>query len=86
MLALNGKKYVPLNENDLARYFFIKDELARGRVEICHNGSYDTVCSEMWENSEASVVCQQLGFSQYGKTAYIIATNEVTAHKYVCTV
>ena len=56
-----------LNENTLPSYLFIKDELARGRVEVCQNGSYMTLCSDSWKDKDASVVCQQLGFSQYGE-------------------
>ena len=61
-----------LNENTLSSYLFIKDELARGRVELCQNGSYNTLCSDNWEDREASVVCQQLGFSLYGKGAIVV--------------
>ena len=52
--------------NEYEDYHFIKDELARGRIEVCVGGQYGTVCDNDWDSNDAAVVCSQLGFSQYG--------------------
>ena len=37
-----------------------------GRVEMCFNETWGTICGQSWRQVEATVTCRQLGYSEHG--------------------
>ena len=44
-----------------------RNTMIQGRVEICFDEVWGTVCNENWGQADATVVCRELEYFEYGE-------------------
>ena len=49
-----------------------------GRIEICINNVWGTICDDYWSDTDANVACRKLGFSGQSKSYYFTFSDNKT--------
>ena len=62
---------------------YLSPNLTEGTVLVCYNNTYGTVCDDFWDELEARVVCNSLGYSKNGNSYYITIYSDKIFYCYV---
>ena len=66
--------FIPVCNNSDVRLVGGRNEY-EGRVEICQMGRWGTVCDDRWDDTDAMMVCRQLGIYTSGKHVTLVLEN-----------
>ena len=47
------------------------DQYSEGRLEVCVNGAWGTICDTVYGTRDAQVACRQLGYDDHGIYTYV---------------
>ena len=64
--------------------YYIDDNLATGRIEVCHAGQWRAVCKDSWSGADTAVACNQLGFSRAGDMAINSVDGSYCTYLHAC--
>ena len=77
----HGSHLLPYHFTALSQHISCKSDDVRlvggiisseGKVEVCYNNEWSTVCRNSWDDHAAKVVCRELGYTIDGKHNYNI--------------
>ncbi|XP_064397348.1 deleted in malignant brain tumors 1 protein-like isoform X2 [Halichondria panicea] len=71
--------------NDGAMRLVGGSTVSEGRLEICHNGQWGTICNQGWTHRRAAQVCSRLGLPTYYATLHQFNEGAASVHTYNCT-
>ena len=69
--------YLDCSDGEIRIISYVSQRKIIGRVEICVNGSWGTICDEFFDDNDAKVICKQLGYSPLGNECLLSITGSI---------